>query len=180
VLAIFVIGIVARRTYLSWLERHPEPGRRLSVPLLVALLVPSVLLLFRIERASFFQHWVWFVGFDIALVVLALPALLYAARPVESRSGRLSAIAVWFGERSYGIYLWHFPIILSVYGRGAALAPPTLSHWWLRLVIIVTASVAFGAASYRMVEHPARELGRRLGVMVTRRRPTSFPRGGIA
>lgn len=59
----------------------------------------------------------------------------------------------WVGVRSYGIYLWHWPIIvLCYYGL------PPEARW---LTPLITAVVATGAAalSYRHLEQPVRVMG---------------------
>ncbi len=55
----------------------------------------------------------------------------------------------WVGERSYGMYLWHWPIIVL-------LAP---SGWWTGWKIVLTQAlltVGVAALSYRFVEQPIR------------------------
>jgi peptidoglycan/LPS O-acetylase OafA/YrhL len=180
ILPIFVLGAVTRWFQLRWLAKRSDHVWPFSPAVLGALLLPSILLLLGIERASMFHHWIWFVSFDLVVVACMVPAVLYAARPATATVGRSNRLFVWFGERSYGIYLWHFPIILSIYGRGSSLLPPTLTHWGLRLVAIFVASTAFGAASYHMVEHPARAWGRSFAARGSRRRAAPAPRGGLA
>lgn len=60
---------------------------------------------------------------------------------------------VWLGERSYGIYLWHWPLwVLAFY-----LAPQmSLS---MSATIVSVASVLFAALSYRFIETPIRRVG---------------------
>jgi peptidoglycan/LPS O-acetylase OafA/YrhL len=53
------------------------------------------------------------------------------------------------------LYLWHFPVILSVYQRGPQMLPPRLDHLWLRVALIMGLSVGLAAASYRLIEQPA-------------------------
>jgi peptidoglycan/LPS O-acetylase OafA/YrhL len=61
----------------------------------------------------------------------------------------------WIGERSYGIYLWHYPVIVLTTPLGAA---PDL----LRATLQVAASIGLAALSWRYVEEPVRHgaLGR--------------------
>ncbi len=67
--------------------------------------------------------------------------------------GRAAGIAplVWIGKRSYGIYLWHFPLLLLMNPRTFTGETP----WWLSLiqVAVVFACAAF---SYRFIENPIR------------------------
>jgi peptidoglycan/LPS O-acetylase OafA/YrhL len=174
ILPIFVLGMATRWAVLHGrLGKWPtKPLRRPSVVVLVALLVPSLVLLREVQRASVYTHWIWFSGFDFLVCFLALPAILYGSRPVRGQLGAPMQVSVWLGERSYGLYLWHFPVILSLYGMGPSTNPPQLSFLALRLVGIVVLSVALAAGSYRFVEHPGRELGRQLGRRVGRRRQT--------
>ena len=59
---------------------------------------------------------------------------------------------VWIGLRSYGIYLWHYPLLLLMNPRNAMGETP----WWMYLVqlAVVFACAAF---SYRFVENPIRK-----------------------
>jgi peptidoglycan/LPS O-acetylase OafA/YrhL len=61
----------------------------------------------------------------------------------------------WIGERSYGIYLWHYPVIVLTTPLNAA---PDL----LRAALQVGASIGLAALSWRLVEQPVRHgaLGR--------------------
>ena len=76
------------------------------------------------------------------------------------------------GERSYGLYLWHFPVILSIYGIGTVGNPADLHHLPLKIVAIFVISIALAWGSYSLVELPAREYGRnvarRVGSRATR------------
>ncbi len=58
----------------------------------------------------------------------------------------------WIGVRSYGIYLWHYPVIVLTTAVGAAGAPVSLG----RAAAIVAGTVAVAAVSWRFVEDPIR------------------------
>lgn len=58
---------------------------------------------------------------------------------------------VWVGERSYGIYLWHWPVLLIVTAALPPTAPGELLSPWVALVVLV---ITFGLSelSFRFVE----------------------------
>ncbi|HMJ74789.1 MAG TPA: acyltransferase family protein, partial [Iamia sp.] len=115
----------------------------------------------------------WYTFLSIALsVVLVLPAVL--DRRGTSAYHRLlgSAPLRWLGELSYGIYLWHMPVLgllarrFDIQGRTAAHIPALLGTLALSTVMAVL--------SYVLVEQPVRRLSRRaVGSMtaVARRAP---------
>ena len=60
---------------------------------------------------------------------------------------------VWLGERSYGIYLWHWPLwVLAFY------VAPQMSLS-MSATLVSVASVLFAALSYRFIETPIRRVG---------------------
>ncbi|MEH0111181.1 acyltransferase family protein [Tersicoccus sp. MR15.9] len=59
----------------------------------------------------------------------------------------------WIGRRSYGLYLWHWPVFVLLH-----YADPTLPML-TQAVIVVVLTVAAAEASYRWVERPVLTLG---------------------
>jgi peptidoglycan/LPS O-acetylase OafA/YrhL len=59
----------------------------------------------------------------------------------------------WLGDRSYGIYLWHWPILVGFGVAGHVHKPP------LRIVLGVIVSLLVAEVSYRAVEMPIRRRG---------------------
>ncbi|WP_084039489.1 acyltransferase family protein [Demequina sp. NBRC 110053] len=59
----------------------------------------------------------------------------------------------WLGERSYGIYLWHLPILvilpIDLFGGRA----------WLRLLVALAITIAIAEGSWRWLEDPIRRYG---------------------
>lgn len=90
------------------------------------------------------------------LSALAIAALLVPGSPV-ARVLDLAPIR-WVGVRSYGLYLWHWPVLVLL---GSAL--PTwpregFAAWGLAALALALTVIA-AALSYRFVEQPIRRLG---------------------
>jgi peptidoglycan/LPS O-acetylase OafA/YrhL len=89
----------------------------------------------------------------VAVSAAALIAALAARTSAATRALGVGPVA-YLGRLSYGIYLWHWPLIVW-----------TGSHAWLDLTglgtplrasLVTTATVALAAVSYRFVESPIR------------------------
>ena len=96
---------------------------------------------------SRYQAWYWsggmqLVGVAAAMVVGHLAVHRDSRMSVLLRWGPLPTLGVW----SYGIYLWHLPLI--------RLAQPVLGETLLVAVAAGLAAVPVAAASYRFVEQP--------------------------
>lgn len=101
----------------------------------------------------------WTFRLGIPLVSVASAVLLLAA--VE-RPGRLRTVLelpplTWIGQRSYGIYLWHWPVILIV-AQDIPTNAGTSEFVWTRVWAVVV-TLAIADLSFRFVETPVRRLG---------------------
>ena len=95
-------------------------------------------------------------------ILLASVATTALVLVVIERPGRLRAVlevpaARWLGARSYGIYLWHWPVFLVI-GQDLPVARGSgayvLTRVWCVVVTLVVADL-----SYRLVETPVRRHG---------------------
>lgn len=73
-----------------------------------------------------------------------------------------SSILKWVGDRSYSIYLWHYPIIVLMSGGKRA-------AWWI-VILEVVLSVGVAELSYRFIETPVRHgiIGEYIGIINSR------------
>ncbi|WP_165544423.1 acyltransferase family protein [Schaalia turicensis] len=82
-----------------------------------------------------------------------LPDVSYAGTARLLRKVLELGPLVWLGERSYGIYLWHWPLwVLAFY------VAPQMSLS-MSATLVSVASVLFAALSYRFIETPIRRVG---------------------
>lgn len=124
----------------------PQARRTLDIVGVVGLAV--ILLMF--WRAREFSPFLYRGGF---LILSIGTAMLVAS--LAHPAGRLGPIIgcrpmVWIGERSYGIYLWHFPVIILTTPEGAD------GPGFVRGVLQVAATFAIAALSWKYVEDPIR------------------------
>lgn len=109
-------------------------------------------------------------GFQLATV--AALALVWAV----TRPGALIGQALdvqplrWIGERSYGIYLWHWPLLLIA----TAVCGPTQP--WLVAAVTLAGTLGAAALSYRYVEQPVRRFGLRRSIRLLLRPLGATPR----
>ena len=115
----------------------------------------------------------------MVVLSLAVAALVLVAAHPDSRIGKALAWRPlrWLGERSYGIYLWHYPVIVlttPIVPSGGVDAPRVLAQ--------VGTSVGLAALSYRYVEQPVRrgDLGRFLQGLRRKTLPRLRPATAVA
>jgi peptidoglycan/LPS O-acetylase OafA/YrhL len=144
------------------------------------------------------RHWAWRVaGWVGALMLFATvttkghfnydvmaplrtslgTALMIAAVVLGGRWRILKSAALrWVGRRSYGLYLWHVPVVLLLYRINLPAA--------VLLVIYVGAASALTVASWRLIERPflrpsADLVHRELWREVPRRRDVQAAAAGV-
>ncbi len=101
------------------------------------------------------------------LVVVALLTALAIAGAVGENSwlarGLDTAPLRWIGERSYGMYLWHWPVLVLLIA-----ALPVDAQWWIAPSAALALTLLAAALSYRWVEMPIRVSGfRRVAASAT-------------
>ena len=108
----------------------------------------------------------WYRGGQFVGTILTV-LMVYAVSGRKTWLSRFlsNPVLKWIGDRSYSIYLWHYPIILLI-SKGIK-AP-----WWITLIEIVL-SVVLAELSYRFIETPIRHgiIGEYLNIL--RSRPKS-------
>lgn len=97
---------------------------------------------------------VLFRGGFVLVGVASIAVIAAMATPgtwLGSRMGIGNPVLSWVGTRSYGLYLYHWPIFqMSRRVSGLALEP-------VRFVVLVAITAAVAEVSYRLVELPIRE-----------------------
>lgn len=136
----FVLGMASRLL----IERIPQFPRYPGVALIAGL--PLLVL-----------------GHDLAPLLVGFGLLLYIRTEGSSRLLD-SPVATYFGERSYAVYILHFPIILlcaSLAWRTLGLADlPAIA---LTVVLSIMGTVSAAEIAYRWLERPMIDFGKRLG-----------------
>jgi peptidoglycan/LPS O-acetylase OafA/YrhL len=120
------------------------PARYLWVPAAVVVVaVPAVF--------PWFDRHMFYGGYSVVALAAAIivAAALYDGLLARALGNR---VLVWIGRRSYGLYLWHYPIMLLC-----------LLHFHVpdgvRLTLLAgTGAFVAAALSYRFVELPALQL----------------------
>lgn len=107
-----------------------------------------------IENSSAMYPW-GMVGASL-LALLVVRAMLpdVVSAPKQALEGLLgSRVLTWLGVRSYGIYLWHWPLYVIAYYRFPLVNP------YLVAAGITALSILAADLSYRYVENPIRIMG---------------------
>lgn len=105
----------------------------------------------------------------------ALLCVVAGMRP-GSRFGRMLDVAPlrWIGDRSYGIYLWHWPVLVLVLTAWQGFGPEGGVPVPAALIALALSLVA-AALSYRWVEQPLRRFGFRRSLAALGRRIGGTP-----
>lgn len=83
-------------------------------------------------------------------------AVLPGSDTLFTKACRIPPIA-WAGERSYGLYLWHWPALLILESARARFFPETAP--WIATVVGIIVTLMLTEASYKWIEMPVRQGG---------------------
>ena len=122
---------------------------------------------------SGYAHFMYYGGLVLCSVLSAVViAVLAHPRSMFARVAASKPL-VWIGQRSYGMYLWHFPIIELFEPRNATMLP-----WWIHLVEIALV-IVISHLSYQYIETPIRKQGFRVFFNQLRRRTPALVASGL-
>jgi len=141
---------------MAWPSRRPAPSGRAARVLVdfggAAGLVVIALMIWRTGQYSPFIY-----SGGLIVLSVATAAVLAAAACPGACTGRVLGWEPlrWLGVRSYGIYLWHYPVIVLT-------SPANSTENLTRAALQTAATIAAAALSWRFVEEPIRHgaLGR--------------------
>jgi peptidoglycan/LPS O-acetylase OafA/YrhL len=159
-----LIGIALATFWMPWKLSSAVSSRYSLVLKLVGWgsLAGLIVVLWRFNE---FSTWLYRGGFAFTSLLTA-GVIAVVASPVGG-FGKLLANPVmdWIGKRSYGIYLWHWPIFVIT-------RPGVDVPWNTSVTFALRLALTFGIAelSYRYVENPIRKVGYRVWMRgITRR-----------
>jgi peptidoglycan/LPS O-acetylase OafA/YrhL len=156
----FALGILMARATRgdagAWLAERLRPG---WAPFAWWVVLAAVLL--RVAGHLLLQPGYWertamIVGMPL-LLALGLAAAVAAAITFPYPRSALHRPLRYLGEISYGIYLWHVPVLLSVLQRKLGWQGPRL------LIFVLCATLLLAAFSWHLMEKPAMERVKRSG-----------------
>ena len=127
--------------------------------------IGSISVLILIGMMMFISSYSSFLYYGGQAIVSALAAFVVYAVTVSRSPLNIilgSGILKWIGDRSYSIYLWHYPIIVLMSGGKRA-------TWWI-VILEVVLSVGLAELSYRFIETPVRHgiIGEYIGIINSR------------
>ncbi len=138
--------------FVAAVDRH----RRLILTLFVGLLAGAAVMMIRPDAFGAWKHF-WLAGLYCTFILIALYG-------IEPRLHWLlgSAVLVWFGELSYGIYMFHEAVSGVAHGLAGHSTPQMNTLW----DIGVTASafcvtLTLAAVSFHFLESPILRFGQR-------------------
>lgn len=124
-----------------------ELKKTLNIAGIVSLLSLVAMMMFIKEDGSFLYYGGMYLASAVTAVLIAV--IVHPASSV----GRIFSFKplLWIGVRSYGIYVWHFPIIVLL---GIAVKTESISSTKIFMALLLT--FIFSSLSFQYIEEPIR------------------------
>ena len=170
-----LIGIALATAWMPWrLPTKITPRHTLVLKIIGWSALAGLFLI--LWRLSEFSPWLYRGGLAVTSILTAV-VIAVIAHPAGGFGKALSnPVMNWIGTRSYGIYLWHWPIFMIT-------RPGFDVPWNSPVTFAVRLALTFTIAelSYRYVESPIRKLGYRVWMRsITRRLGVATPKVATA
>jgi len=148
------MGLLLGSAVGAWSVMHAELAARSAIPWLndIVATVCLVMLLWEFAHLNEFNPGLYRGGFFV-FDALAVLVVYLVSRP-GNRTGWLldRPVLRWIGQRSYSIYLWHWPVVVLTRPDVDVHGPAILVNVARVGLILILAE-----ASYRFVERPLRQ-----------------------
>ena len=155
-----LIGALAALVFASLPSVGVLRGRAFrAIALAAALVLGAAMHIGRIDAPAMYFG----VG---ALVSLCAALVVIGAVATDGGIGSLLAFGplVWIGRISYGLYLWHYPVVVGLFDSHRLARLGVAPAWWIPMQI--GASLALATASFYLLERPVLRLKARFGSRV--------------
>ncbi|MDA0636593.1 acyltransferase [Nonomuraea sp. MCN248] len=139
-----------------------ERGTGRAWPVLVTVVIVACVPFWAITAG-----W-WWVQPSVWIATIALTAATFAAG-MALRDRRVPRVLAWLGLVSYSLYLVHHPVLKYFTRISGDLRAEPLPYQLVMTALVLAVVVGLSALTYRFVERPMQELGRR----IARSRPSS-------
>jgi peptidoglycan/LPS O-acetylase OafA/YrhL len=140
---------------------------------LAGLVVLALLTLCLAIIGSPFLHFVWFQVGEVAVISAALVWVASYDRDYLFPAGAPKRLMLWFGSRSYAMYLIHVPAYFLTREIWFRIEPPGTefdASYTARFLLTAGALIVVSAElNYRFVEMPLRRRGARIAERLSRR-----------
>ena len=147
-----LIGACLATLWQPWKESHQKPRKKWLIDILGWGFL--FLIIYFFVTLNEFHPLLYHGG--ITIFSLASAGLIFAATHSETTLSRFLEIPImrWLGTRSYGIYLWHFPVFMMS-RSGSDVNLPVIPLFAIQLSL----TLLIAEASYRWIELPIRKIG---------------------
>jgi len=147
-----LIGACLATLWQPWRDPPQKSGNKWLIDFLGWGLL--ILIIYLFVTLNEFSPYLYHGG--ITLFSLASAGLIYSATHSETTISKFleTPFMRWIGTRSYGIYLWHFPVFMML-RPGYDVNLPIIPLF----VIQLSLTFLFAEASYRWLEIPIRKVG---------------------
>jgi peptidoglycan/LPS O-acetylase OafA/YrhL/lysophospholipase L1-like esterase len=134
---------------MTWPSRRPEPGRATRVLLDLGGAAGLAVIGLMIWRTGQYSPFLYRGG--LVVLSVASAAVIAAAAVPHALTGRALGCAPlrWLGVRSYGIYLWHYPVIVLT-------TPANATENLGRAAWQTALTITLAALSWHYIEEPIR------------------------
>jgi peptidoglycan/LPS O-acetylase OafA/YrhL/lysophospholipase L1-like esterase len=134
---------------MTWPSRRPAPGRAVRAVLDVGGFAGLAVIALMIWRTGQYSPFLYRGG--LVLLSFASAAVIAAVAVPSALTGRVLGCPPlrWLGVRSYGIYLWHYPVIVLT-------TPANSTENLVRAAWQTAVTIVVAALSWRFIEEPIR------------------------